>query len=421
MPIINLEKERQIVQEGIKQGKNKEFITQAVLRFREQQSQTQLQEKEKSLFDKFVVSPQQKAGKFLFGTTAKTVGGLIGTGIESAMELAGKPTQKIFTKSAQETFAPKAAFNVPFTALELLPGGAIAKQMAKLPFLSKAGKSLKNIAIKEFLQGLAPTKKATKITAEKIAPQLIKEGIMGTAKGIQEKSKIKLLEVGEKLEELLSNIPESTKVAIKPIIDRLQEGKAKFIKDGVDIYPTATKQFTELQNTLAKFGKDVSFKTIREVRQTFDELIAQTNGFTTGIKEGAKLNTLKKASDAIREELAKTKPELAKINAEYTLWKRLDAVIGETILRTGPQKGALPQVSQIIGGGIGYAHSGISGAILTGIIAKNFTKLINSTVYKTVSANIKNKIGDLLIEGKAEKALDVLIRAIPRAKNILKD
>lgn len=44
MPIINREKERQIVQEGLNQGKDEQFIKQAIIRFREQQTKKPEQE-----------------------------------------------------------------------------------------------------------------------------------------------------------------------------------------------------------------------------------------------------------------------------------------------------------------------------------------------------------------------------------------
>ena len=74
------------------------------------------------------------------------------------------------------------------------------------------------------------------------------------------------------------------------------------------------------------------------------------------------LNAKKEATNSIRRELAQEHPDIAKINAEYSLWKGVDDILAETILRTDGQVGLLKHIAEAGMGSGGMA----AGALLTG-------------------------------------------------------
>ena len=74
------------------------------------------------------------------------------------------------------------------------------------------------------------------------------------------------------------------------------------------------------------------------------------------------LNAKREATNSIRRELARDHPSIAKVNAEYSLWKSVDEILQETILRTEGQAGLLKHIS-----GAGFGAGGLAtGALVTG-------------------------------------------------------
>ena len=59
------------------------------------------------------------------------------------------------------------------------------------------------------------------------------------------------------------------------------------------------------------------------------------------------LNAKREATNSIRRELAKDHPRIARVNAEYSLWKSTDEILQETILRTEGHVGLLKHLSEL--------------------------------------------------------------------------
>ena len=119
-----------------------------------------------------------------------------------------------------------------------------------------------------------------------------------------------------------------------------------------------------MQEQIVTFGGEASYSTLKKVRQVWDREVAESGGFQVDLKERSVLNAKKEATNAIRRELARDHPDIAKINAEYSLWKTTDEILQETILRTDGQTGLLKHMAEVGMGSGGMA----AGSLLTGTL-----------------------------------------------------
>lgn len=378
------------------------------------QSNLQTQPQEKGFLQKASDLGEKtfgKASEFLFGTTGKTVGTLMTQGLASGAELLGK--EKVLgadVKKLKEQEQKITPTDIAFTALELIPGGGASKtaKVGKFSkFIDSAVKKLSGKAEKIYTEALSPTTKAMKQKAEKIIPELLKRKEAGTLKNISQKAQQEIIEYGSKIDEFIENIPKEAKVKIKPAIDKISDWKKQFIVDDVILDDNAVKLADNLKNTLAKFGNEVPAETMIKVRRVLDNAVSRGKGFLDDVST---LNTQvkKEATNAIREELAKDFPELAKINKEFTFWKNVDDVVGATLQRKTGQTGAFgSKTSQILGGVLGL-KGGPVGSAVGAYVAKKLNSIVGSSLWKTTSAVQRQKIADALANGNANTILTVL-------------
>ncbi len=379
-----------------------------------------------------------RAGQFMFGSTGKTVGGLITGGIGAGMRLSEKPEVRArgeeLGRRADEVIKP---VNIGFTALELYPGGGFLTQALKkfkggekiATGMSKVmefiPKNLREQAIKQYSQALGATKIEFKRQAEKIIPEMLERKLTAfTRSGLKEKAKKMLTQVGAKFDDALKTVPKDKTINTKPIIETLENAKSEYtiIEKGKKVIAETEpyKRLSELQNIISELGDKVSFNSMRRLRQVWDNVISKSKGFTKFSEEATTaINAKKQAANAIREELAKASPILDKVNAEYTFWKRLDGVLKETLERTSSQQLALSQrIAQSVGMGAGFVKGGIMTGVLGATIMKNLVKLTTSTGWRTISGKTKNQIADYIVTGNKELLSQLLIRTIAGIKNI---
>ena len=365
-----------------------------------------------------------RAGEALFGTTGRQVGRLVSTIKENVQELGGKEItdRKGFSILPSDEAKAPSAKEIAFTALETTPAGQftkipgvkqassfVAKQTAKLPGL------LRGRASEQITKALAPTKIETKATTQKIASEVSERGILSfTRQGLLNKAQTAIIKVGDKFDEVLASIPKTKTVNVKPIVDSLEASKRQFkvLEKGKEIIvePEAIKRIDEVKDILSQFGNKVSFESLRGLRQIWDRTVAQSKGFVKTVDEGTKLDIKKRATNAIRKELAEASPDLAKLNAEFTFWKRLENVVGETIKRTQPQKGATEKVAQSVGFIAGFSKAGLAVPILVGEAARSLVRLTSTTAWRTVSASLKVKLAKAIESGNTKNITEIIKR-----------
>ena len=292
----------------------------------------------------------------------------------------------------------------------LIPAGALAGvRAAKIPARLKSG------AQKQFSQALGATKEGMKRKSQRVVPKLIEHGAKG--------SRAKLLKTAEKkfgkaLEDLKSaeaKIPEGTRVKIEPIFDWLEKKKQKMVgartATGEVIGNEAGfAQLERMQELVIDLGDDVPYETLVNVRRVLDREVAEAGGFFgKSLKDTSKLGAKQEASNAIRRELAKERPDIARINAEFSLWKTTAEILEETGRRTSSQSTPLgQQLAQAAGGAGGLAVGGatlgtggaLGGAIGGAMLFKGIKTVVQSPTWKTISAIKKKRLADAIVSGK---------------------
>ncbi len=399
--------------------------------------QTQQPPREKSLFQKASSVGEKllsKPSEFLFGSTAKTIGGLVTRGIGGVKTLtADTPEELAEAKRLSQVGADKSvggqAIDTAFTALELFPGGGIASNFFKrLPGSSQITKhaedifnfipdKLRNSVAKQFEKVLEPTKQKFKTQTQRLAGQGAERLPVASSKErLLGKVESKVSEAGEAIDNVIDSIPDAARIKTQTLLDDLAKYKEQFKVAGDKgkefvIDSGAIKQVDAIANQLTKFTDEAgtaSFNSLRILRQAFDKAVAKGNKeFGRTLSEGSLLDTQRALSNSIRNEFAKDFPDLAKVNKEFAFWKGISNVLEETVKRTTGRGTSLKTKATAI---IGGTAAGIPG-LLTAIGAD---KLITSTAWRTLDIKLKTKLADAIASGSALKINDVYKEIIKR-------
>ena len=241
----------------------------------------------------------------------------------------------------------------------VLPVGALAGARGlKIP----AG--LKRSAAAQYGQALRATKETMKRRSARVVPKLIERGATGSRAKLLKTAETKAAKALEELKEAEGRIPAGTKVKIEPVIDWLEKKKAALTgartKDGILGNEAGVKHLERLQEQIIDLGDDVPYETLVRVRRVLDREVAESGGFFgKSLKDTSKLSAKQEAANSIRRELGKTRPDIARINAEFSLWKTTGEILEETAQRTQGQSTPLgQQLAQAAGGGGGLVVGG---------------------------------------------------------------
>lgn len=403
---------------------------QAINNYNKQFAKQEAPEPKRGFFDKFASFSENTFGKaadFLYGTTGKTVGSLITSGIGSGLALTNDPKLKEIGENLERQVEedPVTKKDIAFTLLEAYPGGGkLGSLLTKLPggrfIANKIDGAMKFLpermqrrAVRMYTEALNPTTKQTKRQAERVVPEMVDRGITGNLESIQKTAAETSNIVGGQIDDLISNLPKNKVENVKPILNEIQNFKAQFIVNGTVVEPQAVKVADDLAQTIVELGDDVSTESLISLRRIWDKQVAKRKGFEKGLDEITSFNleAKKAATNAIRKELSKSNPTLASLNKEYSFWTTVDDITSATLERTAGQSGKLRQrLGAILGGTVG-ATSGIPGAIVGAEIGNLAIKLANSAKWKTWSAVKRNKFAEKLIDGDLTSVLFMLKEA----------
>ena len=377
----------------------------------------------------------KKPSEFLFGTVGKTVGKTILSGVESVSELAtGKTIEEQGKKRVGFDVAGRGEQPLPtvgdiaFTALELYPGGGFVTQSLKkvpggiqtLKFLANLPETMKKKAIQQYASIFGATSKESKALVKKVVPELLerKEKILSTEK-LVEKAEGKVTKYGEKIDQFFEALPANAKEQTKPILDKLVEFKNKFTVEGKIIRPEAIKAIDNTMEKISQFGKEISSKSARKMRQIFDEHFSISKGIddiSVYMKKAERAG-----ADAIRAEFAKTRPILDNLNKEFSFWTN---VLDLGTYSTEKSKSRFTKsISSVIGGVVGFqAGEGIggktSGAIIGAYLGTKAIDLMRSPAWKSISAIEKNKLADAIMKADIDTINLIITKMTAGIKNI---
>lgn len=396
-------------------------------------------EKPQGLFNKLSNIGEKilsKPSELLFGTTGKTVGGLITRGIGGVKTLTAKTPEQLAEARRLSQVGEPTVGDIAFTALELYPGGGLLKNtLKKIPgskqliqiaenVVNRIPEGLRERAIQELTKIIKPTTQKTKFVTEKIAPKIIDDiPITATKEKLLGKVESKVYEFGDKIDEFIKNMgDEATKIDIKtqPLLDSLAEAKKQFsfLNDaGKEIVTNknALAKITELEGMVSQLGGSASFNTLRKMRQILDAEISKAGGFLgKTLAEGTEAELKSGIANSIRNELAKDSPDLAKLNLEYSNWKNFEYVLTEGLKRdAGKTMGLKSKVTAVIGGIAGGAKGAVA---LTAL-----EKIFNSTLWKTININLKTSLAKSIESGSTSKFIEAVNAIIRRLASGVKN
>ncbi|MDO8621849.1 MAG: hypothetical protein Q7R80_01305, partial [bacterium] len=200
---------------------------------------------------------------------------------------------------------------------------------------------------------------------------------------------------GERVGEVLEQVPEAVRVKTQPIIDALEKSKSAVTITGkagdVVAEPGVIKAADELIGVVQEMGAEVSVGSLRKLRQIWDKTIARSKKGFAPLDEATAIDLKRTATKSIREELAKDLPDLAVANKEYTFWKNVQDVLEQTTTR---RVGQAKPIGQRIAKGAGFVGGAATGGIGQGFFMAEtlglLSKAVNSTAWATFSAVQKN-------------------------------
>lgn len=301
---------------------------------------------------------------------------------------------------------------------------AAGPRLAASPRVRAAGENLagtlSDSAAADWYKALNPTTKVNKALVEnKVAPGLADRGVTARSlDDLRDKAQSKIEEYGQQIDDIFDQkAAQGATLNPKPILDQLENAKQEAMVDGISLNEPYTKKLTALQQQLQtiadKNGGQVPLAKLRKVRQVHDTQVAQSKGgFALAPDAQSQVAAIKEYADAIRSTFADNVRGLADVNGEYSFWRDVDKVAGDTQMRRVGQRGSLTEKMAQLGGATVGAHiAGPGGALAGAETAGKLARLQNSVIWRSISAEAKSRIADLLDSGKAAEAWELANRA----------
>jgi hypothetical protein len=306
--------------------------------------------------------------------------------------------------------------------------GAAAPALEEV--LPAAAGPLESAAAKQYARVLNATTKGNKALSEaQVVPGLLERGTTAVSmKSLQSQAQQNLEKFGRAIGDAWDDLPAGTSVELQPVWDKLEQSAQDALTIATPSGPKPTTTFAaralssldsmkelllDVSETNPSTGAlEVPVDKLRQLRQTWDGVAALAKRY-----QGAELADYASgevhgmAADAIREELGQQFPNIDALNKEYSFWKNVDKVVGDTITRrTGQAKPLGQKLAQAAGTAAGYATGGVGGAVLGREAMSALEKLTTSTAWGTVSAVMKDRLAGALASGDTSTIIDLASR-----------
>lgn len=397
------------------------------------------EQKSSSFFDrasKFGETLLKKPSEFLFGSTGKTVGGLVTRGIGGIKTLTADTPEELqegrrLMRAGEPTSKLGEATDIAFTTLELYPGGGlVTRAIKKIPgggktveyvqdIFNYVPNKLKASTVKQFEKVLAPTKNKFKDITTRVAEEGAERlPLASSRKSLLNKVQSEVYRAGDEIDNVIMTIDGGQQLKIQPLLDDLTKYKDKFIVSGKEgkkfiTNKQAVQQIDDISQELVNFANTeggISFESLRRLRQSFDEAVsAGDRAFNRTLSEGTLINAQRELSNAIRNEFSKEFPDLAKVNKEFTFWKRIEDVLSETTKRKTGTGIPFKRIATGVGGAAALGPQGAIGAVAA-------EKLFTSVAWRTLDIKLKNALANALTVGTKSEVKEIwgqILRRLP--------
>src|SRR5215831_2499340 len=285
---------------------------------------------------------------------------------------------------------------------------------------------LREAAEKQYAKVINATKEGNKwLSQNVIVPGLLKQDVIaGSVKGLGRKAASNVEAFGQAIDNAWKALPAGTTAELDPVWNTIE----KSAKDALTITDSTGRQvpLTQaaargldnidfLKQTLLNVAEknpttgnlEVPVEKLRQLRQAWDEVATQAKVYSgKDLADAAigKVHAL--GASAIRNQLAQDFPDIAALNKEFTFWKNVEDVVGDTVLR---REGQAKPLGQKIAGAAGIAAGGLGGGVKGAVLGKQImeglTQLTSWTGYRTLSAVSKNRLANALASGNQSMIL----------------
>jgi len=288
------------------------------------------------------------------------------------------------------------------------------------PMRGPAADMLRESGQREYAQVLGATTKGNKLRSERVVPELIDRGVTSTTlKGMSEKANTAAAGAGQAITDAFDNLPTGSRVGLGPISAALEKGAM----DAFTVENPQTGQrvpmsgeasrglghIAEINRSLEQIAEVdpatgemyLSAANARRVRQFYDQVTKDAGGFEgKNLSDKSIAGAHEMAADAIRDELSKNFPDIAKLNKEYSFWKDVARVVDDTMVRKqGQAKGLGKKIAGAAGAAGGFGSGGLAGAIVGKVALESLESMVSSPAWRTISAVTKDRLADALSKG----------------------
>lgn len=304
--------------------------------------------------------------------------------------------------------------------------------------LPRAAAALKESALKEVVQALGPTKERFKALAAKRAPEMLTRRLGGSRQALARQAETETARFGQAIDTELQTLTDRS-IPVQPVIDRLEDLKNEYrhllpmtgslpadtraltvdaagqVAREVAFEPRVIRQVDRVQAILRQYGDTLTVPQAVAIRRVWDDVVARAGGFahrageTFGVPlaEQSEAFVKREATHALRTLLNEQNPSLQALNRQFAFWSDLDDVTRATLARTGPQGSGLASAitgataaAGVAGGALGMGAgvgSAATGAVLTGVLARQAVRVFQSPRYRFVEARLKNRLSEAIM------------------------
>lgn len=260
------------------------------------------------------------------------------------------------------------------------------------------GRALKESSINTYGKVLSPTTNKAKGLANKVLPQLADNKFVGTTRGLKKFVKEGIAAAKQEFNELGKM---EGNVNLESINKAFEKAKSKFVIDGKIIDNLSHRILDETQQAIAQFGDSMPAESLRKLGRVWDEDVAAAGGYAgKTLDEGKKVGAQKIGADAIRDLLAKERPDFAAVNKTFSFFKRMDEILEASKLRKVGQSGFLRKAAGSMVGTIAGSAFGPTGSTVGAIAGQNIFDIGSGTLPRTINAAGKSALADALMDGK---------------------
>lgn len=287
--------------------------------------------------------------------------------------------------------------------------------------LPLAAAPLRRWAEEQYAQFLYPTKRTTKELTERIVSDLLerpKQAIQLSQRGLAREAERQAERSGERISAATEALPATVRPKPYRVIQALNRYKNEFKVGKVAANRQAIAAADSLQQTVRDLGATVSYQSLNRLRQIWDKDVARAGGFAgVDISGRIMLDAKKAGADAIRSELAKASPDIAKLKAEYTFWSRVQEIIEDTVKRSTGQQHTVANLARTGLGSFGIFElargNKEEGSIL--IALAGLEAATKSPLWRTTSAVTKNAIANAIASHNGRLALRLVAHIVAGA------